>query len=103
MLLFTARPHQLRQSNQAEVFTHLSTWTRKVRVRGDALQTCVFLFNPTRDAPPAYRELCDDTTVWLGIDSKELSQHFEEKLKKVRTSKEPEDISIGLMSHLHIS
>lgn len=103
MLLFTARPHQLRPSNQAEVFTHLSTWTQKVQVRSDALQTCVFLFNPTLDAPPAYRELCDDATGWLGIDSKELSQHFEEKLKKARTSKEPEDISIGLMSHLHIS
>ncbi len=102
MLMFTARPHQLRQHNQAQVFTHLSTWTQKARVRGDSLENCVFLFNPTRDAPPAYRELCDNASGWLGIDSQALCNFLEEKLKQGRP-KDKEDVSIGLLSHLHAS
>ena len=103
MLMFTARPHQLRQHNQAQVFSHLSTWTQKARVRGDSLQDCVFLFNPTRDAPPAYRELCEDAAGWLGIDSQALCNHLEEKLKQGRNHKDKEEVSIGLLTHLHTS
>lgn len=103
MLMFTARPHQLRQHNQAQVFTQLSTWTQKARVRGDALQDCVFLFNPTRDAPPAYRELCEDAAGWLGIDSQALCNHLEDKLKQGRNHKDKEEVSIGLLTHLHTS
>ncbi len=103
MLMYTARPHQLRQHYQAQVFTHLSTWTQKARVRGDHLEDCVFLFSPTRDAPPAYRELCEDSSGWLGIDSQALSTYLEDKLQNGHDKKEKDDIGIGLLSHLHAS
>ncbi len=105
MLLFTARPHQLRQANQAEVFAHLSTWAQKASVRGDNLQDCVFLFNPTRDAPPTYRELCDDTAGWLGIDSRPLCKMLEDKMDVLSAGgkRERNDLSLSLLSHLHTS
>lgn len=104
MLMFTARPHQLRQHNQSQVFTQLSTWTQKARVRGDELQNCVFLFNPTRDAPPSYRELCEDAAGWLGIDSQALCDHLEDKIRQASKDKaNSNDLGIGLLSHLHAS
>ncbi|WP_372809701.1 hypothetical protein [Litorivivens sp.] len=105
MLLFTARPHQLRQANQADVFTQLSTWAQKASVRGDHLQDCVFLFNPTRDAPPTYRELCEDTAGWLGIDSRPLCKMLEDKIDVLAAGgkRDRNELGLGLLTHLHTS
>ena len=94
MLLFSARPHQLRQASQAQVFAHLSRWSRDARVRGDQFEQCVFLFKPTRDAPPVYRELCEDARGWLGIDAQALCKKLEQELndfteKRGQEQKEP--------------
>lgn len=112
MLLFSARPHQLRQASQAQVFAHLSRWSRDARVRGDQFEQCVFLFKPTRDAPPVYRELCEDTQGWLGIDAQALCKKLEQELddfteKRGQEQKEPkaqkpaDQLSPTLLQHLH--
>lgn len=103
MLLFTARPHQLRQNSQAEVFAALSQWSQNARVRGDHFEQCVFLFKPTRDAPPVYRELCEDTTGWLGIDAQALCKTLERQLAAANGQNNPsaDDLSPTLLQHLH--
>ncbi len=112
MLLFTARPHQLRQASQAQVFAHLSRWSRDAKVSGEHFDQCVFLFKPTRDAPPVYRELCEDTRGWLGIDTQALckklaleQEGFTEKRgqeqKDLRAQKAADTLSPTLLQHLH--
>ncbi len=112
MLLFSARPHQLRQASQAQVFSHLSRWSRDARVRGDQFEQCVFLFKPTRDAPPVYRELCEDTRGWLGIDAQALCKKLEQELddvtekrgkaqKDLKAQKPADELSPTLLQHLH--
>ncbi|MBB3048542.1 hypothetical protein FHR99_002816 [Litorivivens lipolytica] len=103
MLLFTARPHQLRQTSQADVFTALSQWSQNARVRGDQFEQCVFLFKPTRDAPPVYRELCEDTSGWLGIDAKALCKALEHQLTAANEQSKPaaEELTPTLLQHLH--
>lgn len=104
MLMQTARPFQLRQKSQAQVFAQLASWAPKARVRGDKLDSCVFLFNPTRDEPPVYRELCDDLSGLLGIDAQALCAYLDELVaERSRAKNASDELSVTLLTHLHTS
>ncbi|WP_269619897.1 hypothetical protein [Zhongshania sp. BJYM1] len=74
LMLSCSNTHQLPQRHIEEIFNELNSWTAFIELCEDKLERCVFLFNPSEDAPPAYRELIKraPSPGWLGIDTKLL-------------------------------
>lgn len=74
LMLSCSKTYQLPQRHIEDVFNELNSWSAFIELRTDRLESCVFLFNPVEDTPPAYRELIQraPSPGWLGIDTKPL-------------------------------
>ena len=74
LMLSCSKTHQLPQRYIDDIFNELNGWSASIELRTDRLESCVFLFNPAEDSPPAYRELIQraPSPGWLGIDTKPL-------------------------------
>ncbi|CAA0081771.1 Uncharacterised protein [Zhongshania aliphaticivorans] len=107
LMLGCSKTHQLPQRQIEEVYGELNNWAAYIELRVDKFESCVFLFNPTEDASPSYRELMQRAPAvgWLGINTKPLLSQSGGLARSVTPRKSSHTITLNktIIDHLSIA